>query len=67
MQSQYKALLLIFSNDVRKAWIVLSCVIARKHDVTDGRKVTDQDVIVNGFEKYFSNIGRRFAEVIPPI
>jgi len=32
----------------------------------DGRKETDKTVIANGFGKYFSNIGRQFAEVIPP-
>ena len=69
----YKQLLQKYSTDIRKTWKVLNSIIGRTNDkscipdtfIVDNSKITDANVIANGFGSYFSNIGKTLAESIP--
>ena len=69
----YKQLLQKYSTDIRKTWKVLNSIIGRTNDkscipdtfIVDNSKITDANLIANGFGSYFSNIGKTLAESIP--
>ena len=69
----YKQLLQKYSTDIRKTWKVLNSIMGRTNDkscipdtfIVDNSKITDANVIANGFGSYFSNIRKTLAESIP--
>ena len=65
----YKQLLQKYSTDIRRTWKVLNSIIGRTNDkscipdtfIVDNSKITDANVIANGFGSYLSNIGKTLA------
>lgn len=73
-QNYYADQLTQSQNDSKKTWKILNSVIGRNKNsnclsevmVINGQKITDRLNISNEFCTYFTNIGRQFAEQIPP-
>lgn len=63
----------LYKMDIRKTWQTLNQIIGRKNDKTslseffeiDGKKTNNPLTISNGFCKYFSEVGQKFADAIP--
>ena len=63
-----------YKDDIRKTWRTLNSISGRPNDKSsineifciNKRKTDDQNEIANGFCKYFSEVGKTFAEKIPP-
>ena len=72
--SYYTDLLNKYQSDIRKTWQVLNNVTGRSRDkavasdtfIINGERINDRSIISNEFCTYFSNIGKTFAEAIPP-
>ena len=69
----YQIILNEYRYDIRKTWKVMNSIIGRTQDkssisekfIINGRTETDPNSIADGFGKYFSEIGKQFAEAIP--
>ena len=70
----FEALLSEYQADIRKTWRVLNVITGRANDKTsctdafkvNGNSITNKKDIANEFCTYFSNIGKQYAEEIPP-
>ena len=64
-----------FKSDIKNTWLTIKEIINKCADkrhfpeyfIIQGRKVSDQQAIVNNFNNYFANIGTELAATIPSI
>lgn len=71
-QNYYKELLGTYRNDIKNTWRTFNKIIGKTNDKSnishvfrvDGSLITEEDEIANKFCKYFSEIGKQYADNI---
>ena len=70
----YNELLTKYRHDIRKTWGVINTLISRTNDKTsisdtfkiNGNLVSNPQMISNEFCDFFTNIGKKYSDAIPP-
>ena len=70
-KNYYSRLLENYYNDIRKSWDVIKEIIggakSTKRMIIDDQEIFDQGKIANSFNKFFVDIGRKLASMIPEL
>lgn len=70
----YSNLFSKFLNDIKKTWRAINTLLNRQKNkdtndqpiIVDGQKTTDEQRIADCFNKFFTNIGRKITDNLPP-
>ncbi len=73
-ESYYRNLLETHKNDIRKTWKIMNSIIGRTKNksslsstfIVNDKEETNTSIIANSFCEYFTGIGKKYADQIPP-